>query len=1037
MTAAIIAAAPRLSNVDAERLPTAITDAYLKVTMARSLVRNDLVANDEVFGELRSIGAAQEAIALNQEPGDVRASAAYVAASAYRILADADAGRPNDDRHLTPGTVGPRIASMMLYLVADAPADASEVADGIDGVEQEQFSDLVASLKRLGKGEINGAESSEEPFQLDLDADPLTIGAVIGYRKCARSLADLVRLLRTPDPAADPLAGQFASIATAMSMSVDFNIGDRAHVSSNLIAGPWHLARLLEMASPVLVAASTASLPAPSGISAEDWQRVTARTARLRPLLWRNHRQALDAGLLEPGVSAVLAFPTGAGKSTMSELKVGATILRGLNVICLAPTLSLIDQLARSFKLAVPGARVLAQRDADEEIESASDGVPEIFVMTPESCLAALGTDQTRFGEVGLVLFDEAHLMHVEGDAPNRRALDASLCFLTLVSRFGDADLMLVSAMFANSQELADWLKFVTGRPAIALDTPWKPTRQARGALVYPLHEVERLRKLRDEMYRTSTTDGPPAALKQQLLAQPHGFFSLKSTWESTQTRDYRLMPLLESQVTLGVSGSRTRDRAWRLTANANRVAARLAQAAADGGLKTLVFTHQVGWTSSIARLVTTAQPNTTPLLRSEQRLLARSVELLGAESALYLKLEDGAVVGSAIPHHGLLLPDERRLHELLFRRPDGVPVLVATSTVTQGMNFPSEFVIIAGDRRFDASANGRIRLEAHELLNAAGRAGRAGSHANALVLAIPSEIVDYDGATRIGSGWAALRTAFSQSDQCVTVRDPIGALLDAMEEETEPPLLRYLGRRVDSVTDPVIGPGMLRQSFAAFSAKTAGKPDWIERRLEQLSGLFADDSVEDWLRQCALVSGLPLDDVSYLADQLSTQTTTEWDHIGWSEWMLDLLRDRPSMVVEVLRVGSRAAMSGAPDDLGEWDTDNLIDHVRACLAPWMRGANLTQIQEVGISRGLARGDQHLEFARKFVLRVVPDLAYLFTLPSLVRSEQAKLGLAEPLPDDHPLTTLSRCVELGVDSAEKVHVLELAPRTTRAQVHGS
>src|SRR5690606_19356095 len=140
-----------------------------------------------------------------------------------------------------------------------------------------------------------------------------------------------------------------------------------------------------------------------------------SRTIRQRPLLWRNHRAALESGLLDPGVSAVLSFPTGAGKSTVSELKVAATVLRDRNVVCLAPTLSLIDQLARSFRLAAPDARVIAQRDADEELVPSEDDVSEIFVMTPESCLSTLGLDPARFGDVGLVMFDEAHLMHSEG----------------------------------------------------------------------------------------------------------------------------------------------------------------------------------------------------------------------------------------------------------------------------------------------------------------------------------------------------------------------------------------------------------------------------------------------------------------------------------------------------------------------------------------------------------------------------------------------------------------------------------------------
>ncbi|GAA5196554.1 DEAD/DEAH box helicase [Microbacterium jejuense] len=1036
VTALIIASAPKLSGVDSERLPSLITDAYVKVAVAKSLLGDDLVARDDVFGELRSIGASQEAIALNLEPGELRSSAAYVAASAYRALAEAFPDADSDSPRLEPGSIAPRIASVLLFLVADASADAAEVANDLQPTDGETFAPLIQRLRQLGRGEVRVTSKAPE-VALDNAAGPTGVGAAVGYWRCERVLTDLLAYLANPREGSGWEAGRFAQIASAMGSEFTFRSPEGLRTSINLIAGPWHLAKLLDMAESVLIESSTASIPTPTGIDESRWWRTLSGTIRQRPLLWRNHRAALDSGLLDPGVSAVLSFPTGAGKSTVSELKVAATVLRNKNVVCLAPTLSLIDQLARSFRLAAPDARVTAQRDADEELVPTEDDVSEIFIMTPESCLSALGLDPARFGDVGLILFDEAHLMHSEGETPTRRALDASLCFLTLASRFPASDLMLVSAMFANTSELAGWLSDITGRRALALDNPWKPTRQARGALVYRLDEIERLRESLDVAYRTTTTQGAPATVRKAMVAVPHGFFSLQSTWESTNTRDYRLTPLLETPVQLGVGGHRDRQGAWWLTPNANQVAARLAHAAAESGLKTLVFTQQIGWTSSIARDVSSSSEHKTPLVEAELRLVDRSAELLGDRSALYLDFDGNAVVGAAIPHHGLLLPDERRLHELLYRRPDGVPVLVATSTVSQGMNFPSEFVIIAGDRRFDSSSNERIRLEAHELLNAAGRAGRAGSHANALVLAIPGEVVEYDGAAQMGSGWSPLQAAFSKSDQCVTVDDPIRVLLDGLDSETEAPLLEYLSRRVGSVADAVVGPEMLRRSFAAYSARERGSDEWIGTRVAQLTATIAGESIAPWARRCSLISGLPVADVMYVAERLDPALEQSRVIKEWVEWVLDVLHDRPAMVEEVLRVGSRAALTGAPEELGEWSaaSTTLIDHIRAILPLWMEGAALLEIQDIGIARGLASVDRRLEFARKFVLRVVPDLAYLFGLPVLIQGQRAMLGERNPLPDDHPLFDISRCVELGVDSAEKVRMLESSSRITRKQAH--
>ncbi|MCD7100719.1 DEAD/DEAH box helicase [Pseudoclavibacter sp. 13-3] len=752
VTSALIAASPRLTGVDNERLADQITDAYVQVTVAKSLLGTDLRAEDRLLDELRSIGASNEAIALAIDDPEVQQSAAYVAASAYHALSQALSNDQRNPRPLGSESISAAVAATLLFLVADAAPDASEAASFVEENNETPLSSLLELIRLLGRGEVH-LNDSRQTIILNPDEDPSTLGATIGYWKCERTLLALIAKL-DGQPSIEHDIESFADIASSMLSTLTFGSSDSTRTVTNRIVGPWHLARLLEMAEPTLLLSSTAAIDAPHNVDAAGWAQHLVRTARRRPLLWRNHRAALDSGLLDEGTSAVLAFPTGAGKSTLSELKVVATVLRGKNVICLAPTLSLVDQLARAFRQVAPTATVIAQREADEDLIGLGNVGPKIYVMTPESCLAALGLDFQRFGDVGLVMFDEAHLMHSEGSEPTRRSIDATLCFLTLATRFPAADLLLVSAMIANAEELSTWLASITERKAIALDDPWKPTRQARGALVYDAQRVRQLRAQLDEAFQSSTTQGVPAATRKTMTAFPYGLFSLRSTWESSNTRDYRFVRLLDEQVPLAIGGKRSKDNAWWLTPNANQVAASLARASARSGMKTLVFANQPTWTVSIARDISTGGTRHTRLVSAERDLMKRIVDALGTESAMYLAIDEGGVRGDAIPHHSLLLPDERRLHERLYQRPDGVPVLVATSTIAQGMNFPSEFVIITSDRRFDTATNSRARVESHELLNAAGRAGRAGAHANALVLVIPGDLVEYDGEGQIGAAW-------------------------------------------------------------------------------------------------------------------------------------------------------------------------------------------------------------------------------------------------------------------------------------------
>ena len=72
--------------------------------------------------------------------------------------------------------------------------------------------------------------------------------------------------------------------------------------------------------------------------------------SRDRPYLWRNHRNAIDMGYLERGVSSAISFPTGGGKSTLAELKIAVALLLGQKVVFLAPTNALVDQTATALK---------------------------------------------------------------------------------------------------------------------------------------------------------------------------------------------------------------------------------------------------------------------------------------------------------------------------------------------------------------------------------------------------------------------------------------------------------------------------------------------------------------------------------------------------------------------------------------------------------------------------------------------------------------------------------------------------------------
>jgi hypothetical protein len=197
----------------------------------------------------------------------------------------------------------------------------------------------------------------------------------------------------------------------------------------------------------------------------------------------------------------------------------------------------------------------------------------------------------------------------------------------------------------------------------------------------------------------------------------------------------------------------------------------------------------------------------------------------MGEADYCYMKLaDDGTLRTGSASHHALLLREERELHESLFRRPDGIRVLFATSTLAQGMNLPSEVVIISGDSRFDPQADKMQKLEAHELLNAAGRAGRAAEGAQGVVLLVPSKVIDFDDQNNQISGhWMDLQAIFEQADQCLVIDDPLKVVLDRIHDGvTQTGASAYLLSKLPLAVagaddDPAAV--LIKRSFSAYRA--------------------------------------------------------------------------------------------------------------------------------------------------------------------------------------------------------------------------
>ena len=362
----------------------------------------------------------------------------------------------------------------------------------------------------------------------------------------------------------------------------------------------------------------------------------------------------------------------------------------------------------------------------------------------------------------------------------------------------------------------------------------------------------------------------------------------------------------------------------------------------------------------------------------------------------------------------------------------------------------PSELVIIAEDSRFDRDTERREILKAQELLNAAGRAGRAGHSPNGIVLVVPGKIVtyDYDDA-KIGLYWSELHAIFGQSDQCLEIDDPLTAVLDRVHANRVDPgvlekycVAKLAGRGAIDESDERLS-WAVRRSLVGYKARQQGNHAWLDSRTEAATQLLAhqDTDTEDQVSLLGIAAtiGLPLSVVSSLAEHLaSAPLAMQTSVTKWRRWFFKWLAADPSLLDQILRRDDLDTLFGMHFkrmDLSTQRSDFAVPRLGKLTRRWMNGRPLRDLEvALGVDPTKLKT---CDGARKFVIRIVPSLAYACSLPAILKqhsttADRSDVGLLPP-----QLAQFSVCVRHGFDTHEKaaLHHLLRAERLSRIVIH--
>jgi len=563
-----------------------------------------------------------------------------------------------------------------------------------------------------------------------LGLDPGRLGQL--QRRWRRQLADLAASVGVEDlrttmfgPAEQVVLATSALLAylrsgdgsqlevarTALMSVVDLSAGEGDHDAR------WVAAHLLQIADGMATSSIWRILP--PGTPPAVAQAFTVGTPPVLTL-WPPQRELLSRATqnpLDPMTGRLLlSVPTSAGKTLLAQVMICTHLATQAGDVCYVTPLRSLGRemrqalgnrlrvLRRELGIDIPDFATASIEDILDVLAEADRG--DVEVMTPERLMQQLRRDpQAVLARFSLFVIDEAHLLA----QPGRGFLLESL--LTFLATASSTRLVLLSGVLGNAGSLASWL--APDQPDVLYSSDWRGPRRMH-ALLY----TEALWTEKDETARKSKTlpVRVTVPLIGKLLVRP----------AEGQVVNLVTEPLGALVLNQSADG-RNKKKDQSSTANYKMVAT-AAEALLHAGSLLMVVSTRV-----LAGNAAQVLAETQPVASSTGELVAFLEERLGAEHPLIPCVRRGV----AYHHAGLPVDVLDAIEEAI--RSDQLRAVVATSTLTDGVNLPVRTVLVS-ETTYEGQAAGS-RLDAARLLNAVGRAGRAGRETEGwIVLALHKE---------------------------------------------------------------------------------------------------------------------------------------------------------------------------------------------------------------------------------------------------------------------------------------------------------
>lgn len=448
-------------------------------------------------------------------------------------------------------------------------------------------------------------------------------------------------------------------------------------------------------------------IPPASGLGLELWE-AALKKPHFPIELWPAQQRICHAGLLT-GRSAVIQMPTSAGKTRATEIVIRAHFLDGRSTLAVivAPFRSLchdirsdlskafadddilLDEVSDSFLLDVDIQSVLAQKS--------------VLIITPEKMLYMLRRAPELAERIGLAIYDEGHQFEGMSRGPTYELLLASLR-MTLPP---GAQVILISAVIGNAAKIAEWL----------------------------IHDIN------------GVVDGKgllPTAKSIAFASWQHERGWLQYVHPEDPDESEFFVPRVIGELPLAKRSNRERIRVFPErdhpadNSESAEVGLYLGLHLVPNGSVAL-FCGQKGSVTKICRRVSEIFDRNVPLEApvnvSNAAEIAKLAHLMATQLGADSDAAKAAALGILGHHsntpHGVRLSIEHAMKEGLAR------LVVCTSTLAQGVNFPIKYLIVT------ATQQGAEKITVRDFHNLMGRAGRAGMYTEGNIIFSAPNIYD------------------------------------------------------------------------------------------------------------------------------------------------------------------------------------------------------------------------------------------------------------------------------------------------------